>query len=67
MMTAQDKLRKARAGLILDHPFFGALALRLEPQADESRPTLATDGKAPPLRMEPSMMRKLTTVPRKDE
>ena len=43
-MTAQDKIRKARAGLILDSPFFGALALRRDLRPDDRRPTMATDG-----------------------
>lgn len=44
-MTAKDKFAKARTGLILDHPFFGSLALRLTPEEDSSIPTAATDGK----------------------
>lgn len=45
-MTAKDKLTKARAGLILDHPFFGSLALRLTPVEDgTNNPTACTDGK----------------------
>lgn len=43
-MTAQEKITKARAGLILDQPFFGSLALRLRPQADGTCPTAWTDG-----------------------
>ena len=39
------KLSTARARLLLDHPFFGVLALRLQLVEDESIPTLATDGR----------------------
>lgn len=38
------KLSIARSRLLLDHPFFGVLALRLQLIEDESTPTLATDG-----------------------
>lgn len=39
-----DKLTKSRAGLILDHPFFGSLALRLKLVEDESCGTSWVDG-----------------------
>lgn len=39
------QLTKARAGLILDQPFFGALALRLKLIEDSNIPTLAVNGK----------------------
>jgi len=39
------KLGKARAGLILDQPFFGSLALRLELVEDATFPTACVDGK----------------------
>lgn len=42
---AQTQLVKARAGLILDQPFFGALALRLKLVEDSNIKTLAVDGK----------------------
>ena len=29
-MRTDEKMRKARAGLLLDNPFFGSLALRLK-------------------------------------
>lgn len=45
-MTAKEKLTKARAGLILDLPFFGSLALRLTLQEDPSCETAWTDGKS---------------------
>jgi predicted metal-dependent peptidase len=43
-MNTQDKIRKARAGLILDAPFFGALALRLDLRPEPALPTMATNG-----------------------
>lgn len=42
---AQIQLVKARAGLILDQPFFGALALRLKLVEDSNIKTLAVNGK----------------------
>lgn len=45
MKAVLDKLTKARAGLILDQPFFGALALRLKLIENNQLPTLAVDGK----------------------
>jgi predicted metal-dependent peptidase len=44
-MLAHDKLTKARAGLILDQPFFGSLALRLPLVPDPAAETLWTDGR----------------------
>jgi len=44
--TAIDRIRKARAVLLLDHPFFGALIFRLTPVSAPSIPTMATDGKS---------------------
>jgi predicted metal-dependent peptidase len=44
--TAIDCIRKARAVLLLDHPFFGALIFRLTPVFAPSIPTMATDGKS---------------------
>lgn len=43
-MDTIDKIRKARAGLVLDHPFFGALALRQQIQIDPDCDTAWTDG-----------------------
>ncbi len=43
-MNGRDTMTKARAGLILDHPFFGSLAMRLELRRDYGIPTAATDG-----------------------
>ena len=43
-MNAAQKVSKARAGLILDAPFFGSLALRLTVKADPTCDTAWTDG-----------------------
>jgi predicted metal-dependent peptidase len=45
MSKASEKISRSRSGLILDHPFFGSLALRLTPVEDGCIPTAATDGK----------------------
>ena len=45
-MEPMDKLRKARAGLILDAPFFGSLALRIVLKEDPTCETLWTDGRS---------------------
>lgn len=42
--AAEQKLIKARAGLVLDHPFFGSLALRLKMVEDPSCDSAWTDG-----------------------
>jgi predicted metal-dependent peptidase len=44
-MNTEERVRKARAALVLDHPFFGALALRQTVIIDDSIKTAATDGK----------------------
>lgn len=43
--SAMQKVIKARAGLILDKPFFGSLALRLKAVEDKSCNTAWTDGR----------------------
>lgn len=43
-MTPSAKISKARAGLILDQPFFGRLALELRLTMDKAADTLWTDG-----------------------
>ena len=43
-MDAKQKMTKARAGLILDAPFFGSLALKLKLTPDPDAPTAWTDG-----------------------
>ena len=45
-MTPHQKLSVARSRLLLDHPFFGVLSLRLQLIPDETAPTLAVDGKS---------------------
>ena len=42
---AADAFSKARSDLLLDHFFFGRLAMFLAPKQDTSMPTLAVDGK----------------------
>jgi len=44
-VNTETKLRKARAGLVLDAPFWGALLGRLNVQADPSAETGWTDGR----------------------
>jgi len=44
-MTTEEKMLKARTSLILDHPFFGCLAMRLRLKEDSDSKTLATNGK----------------------
>jgi predicted metal-dependent peptidase len=41
---AHTKFTKARAGLVLDQPFFASIALRLKVQEDPTSPTMYTDG-----------------------
>lgn len=45
MDRPETKLTKARAGLILDAPFFGALSLKLKTEVKPRYGTVATDGK----------------------
>ncbi|HVB17144.1 MAG TPA: VWA-like domain-containing protein [Stellaceae bacterium] len=42
--AAELAISRARAALILDAPFFGSLALRLQPVASDRTKTMATDG-----------------------
>jgi len=44
MTEADKKITKARAGLVLDEPFFGALALKLKPVESELNESGWTDG-----------------------
>ncbi len=44
MATASQKMVKARANLVMGHPFFGALALRLKMVEDPSVETASCDG-----------------------
>jgi predicted metal-dependent peptidase len=41
-----QRLSAARTALVLDHPFFGALALKLEPVESTRTETMATDGRS---------------------
>ena len=41
-----DAFTKARTRLLLDHPFFGTLSLKLRPKEEPRIPTGATDGKS---------------------
>ena len=41
---AHEQITKARSRLLLDHPFFGTLALRLKVKLTKEVPTGATDG-----------------------
>jgi predicted metal-dependent peptidase len=43
-MNAQQKIIKARAGLVLDSPFFASLALRMTLQEDRTAQTVWTNG-----------------------
>jgi predicted metal-dependent peptidase len=43
-LTAAEKITKARAGLVLDEPFWGSLVLRLVPVEDETCEVGWTDG-----------------------
>lgn len=43
-MKALDELTKARSLLVLDHCFWGMLAMRLKMRVEEQCPTAATDG-----------------------
>ena len=58
-MNAEQKMLKARTLLILDHPFFGCLALRLKMLETNEHQTAITDGKN--LLYNPTYIEKLTT------
>lgn len=45
MPSAESALLKARAQLLMDHPFYGTLALRLKLVASTDCKTMATDGR----------------------
>ena len=44
-LAAQRCITRARAALVMEHPFFGSLALRLRYKADSSCADMWTDGK----------------------
>lgn len=56
--TMNHKVVKARSALILDHPFFGSLSLRLQLVEDYTIPTMATNGKV--LKYNPDFVETLT-------
>ena len=59
MNKAREQLAKARAGLILDQPFFGSLALRLDLVEDPiNNPTACTNGKH--IRYNPEFIERLS-------
>lgn len=45
MSKAKQQMSDARRAMVLDHPFFGVLGLKLEMIEDHQEETLATDGK----------------------
>jgi len=45
-MNAEQKMLKARTNLVLDHPFFGCLALKMKLIEDKKVETAVTDGKS---------------------
>ena len=57
MVTAAQKMVKARANLVMGHPFFGALALRLKMIEDPSIKTASCDGTS--IRYNPKFVDKL--------
>jgi len=57
-VSIQQKIQAARTALILDQPFFGALALRLKTVEDPHCPTAYTDGQV--LGYNPTFMEALT-------
>lgn len=58
MTTAAQKMIKARANLVMAHPFFGALALRLKMVEDPSIETASCDGTS--IRYNPKFVSKLS-------
>lgn len=57
-MTPAEKITKARANLVMGHPFFGTLALRMKCVADDTIDTACTDGNT--LRYSPKFVNKLS-------
>jgi len=53
-----QRLSKARAGLVLDHPFLGSIALNMPMKLDENIPTACTNGKL--VRFNPEFVNELT-------
>lgn len=44
-LSPKEKMQRARAGLILNQPFYGAMALRLPIVEDKAVPIMCTDGR----------------------
>lgn len=44
VVDVKTRISQTRARLLLDHPWFGSLAMRLHMEADEKQPTVYTDG-----------------------
>ena len=57
-MAKTDLFTRARANLVLAHPFFGALALRIKPIEDSTIETANTDGSV--IRYNPDFVNKLS-------
>lgn len=57
-MTLTERLKKTRLNLILDAPFFGTLAFKLDTTPDASVPSALTDGKT--IKINPEFAGKLT-------
>lgn len=62
MSEAMQAYTKARAGLILDQPFFGTLSLRLTPIENPDVSTACTDGKV--IMFNPKWFLKLSSIQR---
>ncbi|WP_229595468.1 vWA domain-containing protein [Pseudodesulfovibrio sediminis] len=60
MDAAKQKIIKARTSLLLEHPFFGSLCLRMEPTEDTCCATAWTDGRR--LAYNPGYVNGLTDV-----
>ena len=58
-LSPADKIVRARAKLVIEHPFFGTLALRLTPVAVDKLGGASTDGTS--LRYDPEYINGLTT------
>lgn len=58
MSHLSDRLKKTRLNLIMDAPFFGTLAFKLDMKEDSQVPSASTDGKV--IRVNPEFASKLT-------
>ena len=57
-MNLTDRLKRTRLNLIMDAPFFGTLAFKLDATPDASVPSAMTDGKV--IKINPEFAAKLT-------